>query len=68
MESAYQNHSIRTEITVWLLTHHGADGDGPAGVVVHGDEVDEEGGAAHEDGQEERREHHLPDPDLGVIM
>ena len=35
-------------------------------MVVHGDEVDEEGGAADEDGDEEGGEHHLPDPDLAA--
>ena len=34
-------------------THHGADGNGPARVVVHRDEVDEECGAADEGGDEE---------------
>ena len=66
MEPAYQNHSIRTDRIVFYLTHHGADGDGPAGVVVHGDEVDEEGGAADADGDEEGRERHLADPDLAA--
>merc|ERR1719411_1120714 len=44
--------------------HHGAEGDGPAGVVVDGDEVDEEGGAADHGGQDEGGDDHLLDPHL----
>jgi hypothetical protein len=37
-------------------------------MVVDGDEVDEEGGAADEAREEEGREEHLPDPDLGRFI
>ena len=41
---------------------HGPEGDGTAGVVVYRDEVDEEGGPAHQGGHQERRHQHLPQP------
>ena len=44
--------------------HHGAEGDGPASVVVDGDEVDEEGGAAYHGRQDEGGDDHLLDPDF----
>ena len=36
----------------------------PGGMIVNGNEVDEEGGAADEGGEEEGRHQHLSDPDL----
>ena len=36
----------------------------PGGVIVDGDEVDEEGSAADEGGEEEGGHQHLSDPDL----
>ena len=36
----------------------------PGGVVVDGDEVDEEGSATDESGEEEGGHQHLSDPDL----
>jgi hypothetical protein len=47
-----------------IKTHHGAEGNGPAGMVVDGDEVDGEGGAAHHGGQQEGGGQHLPHPHL----
>lgn len=46
------------------MTYHGAKGNGAGGVVVDGDEVDEERHAAHEARHEECAEHHLLDPHL----
>jgi hypothetical protein len=45
-------------------THHGTEGYGPAGMVVDGDEIDEEGGTAHHSGQQEGGGQHLPHPHL----
>ena len=36
----------------------------PGGVIVDGDEVDEEGRATDEGGKEESRHQHLSDPNL----
>ncbi len=45
--------------------HHGPEGDGARGVVVDGHEVDEEGGAADQGGEQEGGGQHLADPHLG---
>ena len=40
----------------------------PGGVIVDGDEVDEEGSAADEGGEEEGRHQHLSDPNLEATL
>ena len=45
-------------------TDHGSKGNGPGGMVVDGNEVDEERHAADERGHEEGTHHHLLDPHL----
>ena len=42
--------------------YHSAEGDGAGGVVVDCDEVDEEGGAAHNQRQQEGGAEHLANP------
>ena len=46
------------------FTYHGAEGYGTGGMVVDGNEVDEERCAAHETGQQEGTQQHLLDPHL----
>lgn len=44
------------------VCYHSAEGNGARGVVVNGDEVDEESSGANNGWDESRGEHHLPDP------
>ena len=48
----------------WRDTNHGAKGNGPGGMVVDSNEVDEEGCATDEHRQQEGTDHHLFDPHL----
>ena len=45
-----------------MQTHHGTKGDGPRGVVVHGNEVDEEGHTTHHGRDQKGPYEHLLDP------
>lgn len=45
-----------------MSTYHGAEGDGPGGMVVDGNEVDEECHATDESWDEEGTHEHLLDP------
>ena len=60
--AAYLQHLV--DYAPASLTYHGAKRYGARGVVVDGDEVDEEGGAARHARDEERAHHHLADPVL----
>ena len=48
-------------------TDHGEEGDGPRGMVVDGDEVDEEGKATDQGREERGTKKHLLDPYLAYM-
>ena len=51
----------------WCYTDHGEEGDGPRGMVVDGNEVDEEGKATDQGREERSTNKHLLDPYLAYM-